>query len=383
MSASGAAASARRARAAEGDRPIAFALVGAGGAAGVHATALSRIADAGLTAVLGSSPDSARARALADRSGAALVRDLGALLDDPELDAVVLCTPHPQHAAQAIAAAEAGLHVVVEKPMALTTRDCSAMIAAAERAGVVLSVISQRRWYAPVRRVKEAIDDGRIGTPGLATVELLGWRGPEYYAMDAWRGTREGEGGGVLVNQAVHQLDLACWFLGPPAEVDGWTANLNHPEIDVEDTAVAVVRFQGGALATIAASNSQRPGLNASIHVHGSSGASVGVETDRGSMFVAGVGQPSEARIDLWTVPGEENRIEAWRRADHEALAGVDLASHHHELQLRDIVGAIRDRRPPAVTGEDGRTTVGLMAAIETASRTGGRVRLADPVAAS
>jgi predicted dehydrogenase len=376
-----AASAARRVRVADADRPIAFALVGAGGAAGVHATALSRIAGARLAAVQGSSPGSSRAQALADRYGAVLARDLDALLDDPELDAVVLCTPHPQHAAGAIAAAEAGLHVVVEKPMALSTADCTAMIEAAERSGVVLSVISQRRWYAPVQRVKSAIDDGRIGAPGLATVEVLGWRSPEYYAMDAWRGTRDGEGGGVLVNQAVHQLDLACWFLGPPLEIDGWTTNLNHPEIDVEDTAVAVVRFERGALATIVASNSQRPGLHARIHVHGTNGASVGVETDRGSIFVAGVSPPTEPVNDLWTIPGEEDRLASWARADRDALGGVDLSSHYHELQLRDIVAAIRERRQPAVTGTDGRTTVGLMTAIETASRTGGRVRLADPVA--
>jgi predicted dehydrogenase len=377
------ASSARGARTAEADRPIAFALVGAGGAAGVHAAALLRIAGTRIAAVLGSSPDSQRARSLADRYGARVARDLDELLDDPELDAVDLCTPHPQHAAAAIAAAEAGLHVVVEKPMALSTADCTAMIEAAERAGVVLSVISQRRWYAPVERVKAAIDDGRIGRPGLAIVEVLGWRSPEYYAMDAWRGTREGEGGGVLVNQAVHQLDLACWFLGQPLEVDGWTTNLNHPEIDVEDTAVAVVRFERGALATIVASNSQRPGLHARIHVHGTNGASVGVETDRGSIFVAGVSPPSEPANDLWTIPGEDDRLEEWRQADREALAGVDLSSHHHEIQLRDIATAIRERRPPAVTGADGRTTVGLMTAIETASRIGGRVRLADPVTAT
>ena len=362
---------------------MAFALVGAGGAASVHAAALSRIADARLAAVVGSTPDSSRARSLADRFGALVGRDLETLLDDPDLDAVVLCTPHPQHAAAAIAAAEAGLHVVIEKPMALTAADCTAMIEAADRAAVALSVISQRRWYAPVQRVKAAIEAGKVGEPGLATVEVLGWRSPEYYAMDAWRGTRDGEGGGVLVNQAVHQLDLACWFLGPPLEVDGWTTNLNHPEIDVEDTAIAVVRFERGALATIVASNSQQPGLYARIHVHGTNGASVGVETDRGSIFVAGVSPPSEPVNDLWTIPGEEDRLEEWRRTDREELAAVDLSSHHHELQLRDIVAAIRGRRPPAVTGEDGRTTVGLMTAIETASRAGGRVRLADPVAES
>jgi predicted dehydrogenase len=248
------------------------------------------------------------------------------------------------------------------------------MIAAAARGRVTLSVVSQRRWYAPVRRMKEAIDDGRIGRPGLATVEVLGWRGPEYYAMDDWRGTLAGEGGGVIINQAIHQIDLVRWFLGPVAEVDGWTANVNHPEIEVEDTAVAVVHFQSGALATITLSNSQQPGLHGRIHVHGSSGASIGVETDAGSSFVAGVTAPSEPSNDLWTIPGEEAAPKRWLAEDRAALAGVDVESHYHELQLREIVGAIREGRPPAVGGEDGRAAVELMDAIYRAAGSGARV---------
>jgi UDP-N-acetyl-2-amino-2-deoxyglucuronate dehydrogenase len=358
------------------DEPLRFALLGPGMVGEVHAAALARIPDVRLVAVAGSTAGSPQAARLAAAHGARPVDGPADLLADESLDAVIVCTPHPLHAGQAIAAAQAGLHVIVEKPMALTALDCSAMIAAAESAGVVLSVISQRRWYPAARRVKDAIDDGRIGAPGLATVEVLGWRSPEYYAMDAWRGTREGEGGGVLVNQAVHLLDLACWVLGPAAEVDGWTANLNHPEIEVEDTAVAAVRFANGALASVVASNSQRPGLHARIHVHGRNGASVGVETDRGSSFVAGMSVPSEPRNDLWSIPGEEGGPERWVREDRAALAGVDVATHFHELQLRDIVGAIRAGRRPAVGGADGRATVALMAAIDTASRTGGRVRL-------
>jgi predicted dehydrogenase len=327
-------------------------------------------------AVAGANALSARARALAAEYGARQAAGLDDLLRDPDVEALILATPHPLHAAAAIAAAESGRHVIVEKPMALTTPDAAAMIEAATRAGIVLSVVSQRRWYAPVRRVKDAIGAGRIGSPALATVEVLGWRGAEYYEMDAWRGTVEGEGGGVLVNQAVHQLDLACWFLGRAVEVDGWIANVNHRDLDVEDSAVAIVRFESGALATIIASNSQRPGLHARIHVHGTTGASVGVETDRGSSFVAGVSAPSEPRNDLWTIPGEEDAPDRWLAADRAAMAGVDPLTYHHELQLRDVVAAIRHGRPPAVTGEDGLATVALMTAIAEASRSAGRIRL-------
>jgi UDP-N-acetyl-2-amino-2-deoxyglucuronate dehydrogenase len=351
-----------------------FGIVGPGKVGQLHADALTRVPGARLVAIAGGSED--RATTLAAAHGARVDPGLDAMIERGGVDAVIVCTPHPLHAEQAVTAARAGLHVVVEKPMAILPEDCDRMIAAAADAGVVLSVMSQRRWYEPVRRVKAAIDDGRLGMPGLATVEVLGWRGPEYYAMDAWRGSATGEGGGVLVNQAVHQLDLTVWFLGAAVEVDGWTANINHPELDVEDSAVAMVRFASGALATIVASNSQRPGLYSRIHVHGHSGASVGVETDGGSMFVAGMSLPSLPRNDLWTIPGEETEPERWLARDREALAGVDLATYHHELQLRDIVSAIRDGHPPAVTGEDGRLSVELFAAIYRAARTGQRVRL-------
>lgn len=353
---------------------VRFAIVGPGKVAQLHADALARIPGATLAAVVGRSE--ARAEALAAPHHAASHRTLEALIGRGGVDAVILCTPHPLHAEQAVQAAGAGLHVVVEKPMAIEPADARRMIAAATDGGVTLTVISQRRWYEASRRVKDAIELGRIGAPALVSVDVLGWRGSEYYAMDAWRGTAAGEGGGVLVNQAVHQLDLVTWLVGPAVEVDGWVANVNHPEIEVEDTAVAVVRFAGGALGTIVASNSQRPGLYARIHVHGTNGASVGVETDGGSVFVAGISLPTVARNDVWTIPGEEGLPERWLEADRAALSAVDVASHYHELQLRDVVDAIREGRPPAVTGEDGLRAVELLSAIYQASRDGGRVRL-------
>ena len=353
---------------------VRFGIIGPGKVAELHAAALARIDGARLVAVAGRNVE--RTTSFAERHGAQADRGLHETIARGEVDAVIVCTPHPLHATQAIEAAEAGVAVVVEKPLALDPVDADRVIAAARASGVVLSVISQRRWYPAVRRVKAAIEDGRLGGAALATLEVLGWRGPEYYAMDAWRGTREGEGGGVLVNQAVHQLDLLCWFLGEPREVDGFTANVNHPGIEVEDTAVAVVRFDGGALATIVASNSQRPGLWGRIHVHGRTGASVGVETDAGSPFVAGLSEPSPARNDLWTIPGEEASLARWAEGDAAAMAGLDAASHFHELQLRDIVAAIRDRHGPAVTGEEGRRAVALLWAIYEADRTGRRVAI-------
>jgi UDP-N-acetyl-2-amino-2-deoxyglucuronate dehydrogenase len=356
---------------------VRFALVGPGKVAALHAAALGRIPDARLVAVAGRDPG--RTAAFAEPIGARADAGLTETIERGGVDAVVLCTPHPSHAEQALEAAEAGLAVIVEKPLALDPAEADRVIARCRENGVLLSVISQRRWYPAVRRVKAAIDDGRIGAPALATLEVLGWRGPEYYAMDAWRGTRAGEGGGVLVNQAVHQLDLLCWFMGEPVEVDGFTANVNHPEIEVEDTAVAVVRFASGALATLTTSNAQRPGLWGRVHVHGGNGASVGVETDRGSSFVAGMSEPSPARNDVWTIPGDARHLESWPAEDAAAMAGADPETHFHELQLRDIIAAMREGRSPAVTGEDGRRAVALFWAVYEAQRTSGRVVVPPP----
>src|SRR5207237_6637000 len=194
---------------------------------------------------------------------------------------VIIGTPHPLHAAPAILAAEAGVHVLVEKPLAANLADCDAMLAATKRSGVTLGVISQRRFYEPVRRMRAAIDAGKIGTPALGVFLQYSWRDAAYYRSDPWRGRWDTEGGGVLVNQSPHQLDILLWLLGPAAEVSGQWANVNHPGVKVEDTAVASIRFANGGLGSIAASVAQKPGIYTKVHVHGSSGASVGVETDR------------------------------------------------------------------------------------------------------
>jgi UDP-N-acetyl-2-amino-2-deoxyglucuronate dehydrogenase len=204
----------------------------------------------------------------------------------------------------------------------------------------------------------------------LATLTVLGWRSTEYYAMDAWRGTWAGEGGGVLVNQAVHQLDLLCWLLGPIAEVFGYHANVNHPTIDVEDTAVAVVRFATGALATIVVSNSQNPGLYANVHVHGSNGASVGVQTEGGSMFIAGVTTEVDPPInDLWTIPGEADLLPRWQAEDRALAQRVDIMQAYHQQQIADFVAAIINGRVPLVPGEEGRAAVALFEAIYRSQR--------------
>jgi predicted dehydrogenase len=218
--------------------------------------------------------------------------------------------------------------------------------------------------------VKRAIEDGKIGFPVLGLVTMLGWRDEPYYRSDPWRGSWQQEGGGVLVNQAPHQLDLLLWFMGPIAEVYGYWDNVNHPYIEVEDTAVAVIRFVDGGLGNIVVSNSQKPGLYGKVHVHGENGASVGVQTDGGAMFIAGMSSVLEPPLnDLWTVPGEEPLLERWKREDTEFFQTIDAASYYHRLQIEDFLQSLLEHRQPLVTGVDGRKTVELFCAIYRSNR--------------
>jgi len=350
----------REGRAAE---PIGTALIGLGRVAPTHAEALASLPRSRFVGVYDDDPD--RVKAFAERYHVRSYPSLERLLTDTDVQMVSICTPHPTHARLSILAAEAGLHVLVEKPMAVSLADCDAMIDAAAAHGVTLGVVSQRRFYEPVQRVRQAISEGRIGKPVLATLVVLGWRGADYYRSDPWRGTWAGEGGGVLLNQVSHHLDLLQWFMGPAEELFGYWANLNHAYIEVEDTAIAVLRFSSGALGSIVVSNSQDPGLHGRIHVHGQTGASVGVQTETGSSFVAGETTKVPPPInDIWTIPGEEHLLRRWQRQDRGRTARIDIATHYHRLQVEEFLEAIAARRAPLVSGEEGRKSVEIAAAI-------------------
>jgi predicted dehydrogenase len=344
------------------------ALIGCGKVGAIHADVLAGLPESRLVAVCDASR--ARAEAFAGRYGVRAFDDLDALLAVAGAEAMVVATPHPLHAPAAIRAAEAGMHVLVEKPMAARLEDCDAILKAAGSSGVTLGVVSQRRFCEPALRMRAAIDAGKIGRPSLGVAMMFNWRDEAYYRSDPWRGRWETEGGGVLVNQAPHLLDLLRWFMGPIEEVVGHWANLNHPTVEVEDTAVAAVRFQGGGLGSIVVSVSQRPGLYSKVHVHGTSGASIGVETDRGATFVAGVSAIAEPPLnDVWTIPGEEHRLDDFRAEDRAAFDRIDPVRHYHALQVRDFLRAILDGRRPLVTGEDGRAVVAMFEAIYRSQR--------------
>lgn len=340
------------------------AVIGCGKIAQVHAQALQNIPETELVAVQSRSEE--KAAATAARFGVKHYTDVATMVKQEGIDVVVICTPHPAHREPALAALENGAHVLVEKPLAVSLEDCDIMMQAAAQNGRQVGMVSQRRFYPSCRRIKDAIDAGKLGTPMLGTVVMYGWRDEKYYSSDPWRGRWKEEGGGVLVNQAPHQLDLLLWYMGSEMEeLYGVWQNINHPYIEVEDTAVAIIRFKNGAVANIVVSNSQKPGIYGKVHIHGSNGATAGVQTDGGAMFIAGQSTILEPPLnDLWTVPGEEALLNEWKQSDTREFNAQDPVEYYIRLQDQDFIKAIAANRKPLVTADEGRKTVELFSAI-------------------
>ncbi|HKL59129.1 MAG TPA: Gfo/Idh/MocA family oxidoreductase, partial [Sphaerochaeta sp.] len=302
---------------------VRYALIGYGKVAHVHAKALKEAKDSTLVAVWGRNKD--KADLFAKEWGILGFTDMQKMIAEANVDAVIITTPHPVHKENTLEALKGGAHVLVEKPMALTVSDCQEMIDCAKQENKKLAVISQRRWLPATQRIHKAIADGKLDKAMIGQITILGWRDEEYYASDPWRGKWDKEGGGVLINQAAHQLDLLHWFLGPVKEVYAQWDNINHPYIEVEDTVVGTVRFTSGAIASILVSNSQKPGIFAKVHVHGSNGFSTGVQTDGGAMFIAGRSGVIEPPYnDLWTIEGEQKMLEVWKMEDTAFFKTID-----------------------------------------------------------
>ncbi len=347
---------------------IKTAVIGCGKVGHFHAQGLARCEGGELVACLGR--DKEKTGAFAKAYGIRAYTDLKTMVQEAGVQAVSICTPHPNHAQLAIQCCNLGLHIAMEKPLAASLEDCDAILAAAKAAGVVGTTICQRRFYPPAMRVKRAIEAGKIGAPILGTVNMLGWRDMAYYQSDPWRGTWKGEGGGVLINQAAHQLDLLLWYMGEIDTLYGVWDTLNHPKLEVEDTAAAILRFKNGAIGNIVVSNSQDPALFGNVRVHGANGASIGVQTDGGAMFIAGVSTVVEPPVnDLWTIPGEAELLAEYKAADTALFNSLDSIAYFHQQQLQNFLDAIIQGGKPLITLEDGRRTVELITGIYRSNR--------------
>lgn len=227
-------------------KQIRTGIIGCGKIGLTHALALSALNESDFVAVCDA--QLSRAQAFAARFRVQAFDSVPEMLRQAGVEAITICTPHPMHEEPCLQAARVGVHVLIEKPMASSLRACDAMLEASDKHRIKLGIVSQRRLFEPVQRMKAAIDTGKIGRPVLGTFSMFSWRDQAYYESDPWRGKWTTEGGGVLVNQSPHMLDMLQWFMGEIEEVSGYWANLNHPYIEVEDTAVAMIRFKSGGL---------------------------------------------------------------------------------------------------------------------------------------
>jgi predicted dehydrogenase len=345
-----------------------FGIVGTGTIAHHHAAAVAALPNESELAAC-CDVDLDRARGFAARwrvpSAYGCARTM---LDSGRVDVVCVCTPHPQHAEPLLLAAERGVHGISEKPLTATVADADRVIEAYDRRGALLTVIVQRRWFPAALRVRRAIDEGFLGHRvilGESYCEL--WRDETSYRRAPWRGRWETEGGGVLLNQSPHNIDFLLWYMGPAQEVFGYWANLNHGYIEVEDNAVAVIKFRSGGLAVLKGTTSMKPPRREhGVTLLGEAGPTVSVD-------VWGFARGSN---DVWTIPGDEGRVARWRRED-DAFGTGDLPNFHAH-QIRDTIRAIRSGCPPPVTGSEGRRVVALIQGIYESGRQGKPVRLGD-----
>jgi predicted dehydrogenase len=296
------------------------------------------------------------------------------MLADPAVDVVAVGTPSGAHMEPAVAAARAGKHVIVEKPLEITLRRCDKIIAECQKAGVVLSTIFPSRFHDSAQEMKRAIDQGRFGRLTVGDAYVKWYRTQQYYDGGAWRGTWELDGGGALMNQAIHSVDLLTWLMGPVEEISAQTALLAHQRIAVEDAAMATLRFANGALGVIEASTAIYPGYLKRIEIHGSDGSAIMEEED----------------IVKWDFLKKRARDKVIEEKMASQISGgggaadpAAIGHHGHARQFQDVLKAIKEGTKPLVDGNEGRRSVEIILAVYKAAETGRAVRLplkSDPV---
>lgn len=328
------------------DKKMRFAIIGCGRIAKKHGESIMAIPEAELVAVCDIIPE--KAQAFADKYGAKPYTSYDEMLAAEDLEVVTIATPSDLHAPIGIAAAQAGKHVMVEKPMAMTLKSADELIKTCQDAGVKLAVIHQNRFNTSVKLMRKALEEGRFGklTHGQATVR---WnRDDNYYAQAPWRGTKL-QDGGVLMNQSIHNIDLLQWTFGPVESVFGYTTTAMR-KIEMEDVGGAVIKFKNGAIGLIEAASTIYPkNIEETLNVFGTTG----------SVIIGGI---AVNRIETWEFPDseeEKKQIYESQESDPPTVYGYG----HREI-INDMIQAIREDRTPAIPGEEGRKALEIILAI-------------------
>ncbi len=338
--------------------PLGFAVIGTGMIAGYHAQAIAQTPGARLVGVVSRSPEKGAAFA-AKHAIPVITSTIEEMVARSDVHVVNVTTPSGAHLDPALAAIRAGKHVVVEKPLEITPARCDQIIAESEKHGVKVAAIFQGRFGAGAQKVKAALDAGRLGRLVLASAYVKWHRTTDYY-QTAWKGTWELDGGGALMNQAIHGVDLLQWFAGLPTEVSGRFTRRVHTAIQADDTTVATLQFPDGALGTIEASTALWPGWSRRIELCGEHG-SIALEDDTIMKWDFAKPEPADEVIRA------TNRDDALGSGAGNP-AGISIAGHLR--QITDLVEAIRDHRAPAIGAAEGRKAVALIHAIYESAKT-------------
>ncbi|MEN6641653.1 MAG: Gfo/Idh/MocA family oxidoreductase [Armatimonadia bacterium] len=338
------------------DKKYGFGVVGCGVISDTHLDAIRMLPNASIIAVCDTREDAAKAKA--EKYGCDYYTDLAEMLKREDLHVVNVVVPSGLHAKLGIMCAEAGKHVICTKPIDITLERIDNLIAAAARNNVLVGATHQSRNFSVYKRVKAAVDEGRLGKLLYGNAIIPWFRTEEYYS-DGWHGTKGLDGGGALINQGIHYIDLLLWLMGNPTQVFGFAENLGHKSIEVEDCANAVLKFESGAHGIIQGTTCTYKGHQHRLEVHGT----------KGNIIVVG------DQMQLWEVEGEETEYnptagEAGGSADPtKGMAGEAVKAHAE--QIGDLLQAIDEGRQPTLNGQEARRAVELILAIYKASETG------------
>ncbi len=344
------------------DHPVGFGLLGAGLIAPFHAKALRASTKGRLIAV--ADLDEQRARKLGDEFDCRVYHSLEEMLGDEEVECVNVLTPNAYHYKAVIAAAQAGRHVLVEKPPAMTLRETDSMIETCRQQGVKLGVVLQCRIRKPIQAMKQALAAGRFGRPLMCSCHMKWFRTTEYYLSDAWRSSRK-SGAGVTIQHAFHYLDLCQYLMGPARRVYARMENLAHPQVQLEDTLLAWIDWQNGALGLAEASTALWPGTDVRIELNGEDGTAIMVGE----------------RMDTWKLREERPEDAEIRTYGSAAVATgatgpADLGFADHQVVIEDMAEAIRENREPVIPAWSVRPTLEMALALYLSAKQGEPVDL-------
>lgn len=338
-------------------RQIGFGIVSGGMIGKVHAEAINAIPGAAVVAVW--SRDETRGQDLAAKYGATSYTDYAQFLAHPGLDIVNVCSPSGLHLDHGRAAAEAGKHVLVEKPIEINLARADALIEACDKAGVKLGVIFQSRFLPLVQQMKAAIEAGKLGRLILGDAYVKWYRAPEYYA-DSWHGTMALDGGGALINQAIHTIDLLRWMMGPVESAFAMKKALRYPQIEGEDTLIGNLQFANGALGAVVATTSVKPGFKRRLEISG----------ERGTIILDG------DAISVWDIEGESSAQGAAEQITDGSSNPAAISTEGHRLQIEDMLHAVIENREPIINGHEGRKSLEVVAALYASAQSAQVIRL-------